>query len=495
MRVNTGLGAPHVLAQTALPLQTAVPLPATLITGISGTLNGSVNARNNAVTVAFEYGLDATYGSTVAATPTAVTGSIDTPVSTPIGGLLHGTLYHYRVVTTGYGGIVRSSDMMFTTLSDNAKLAGLSMNGGLLSPDFSKMTQDYFATVPFAVNSVSITPISDHPGASVQVEGMPVISAAASGMIPLEVGNTTLRILVTAEDGIATKSYSITVTRLPLELAFHSASDVPVSAAGFNAGGVPAKLVLDFAPVPGTILTIVNNTGLTFIYGRFANLAQGQRLSLTFDGKIYDFVVNYYGGSGNDLVLQWADTQVVAWGSNSSGQLGDNSTTRRLLPTAVDASGALASKTVTALADGYLHSLALCSDGTLAAWGYNVYGQLGNNSAAPSSLPVAVELTGTLADKTVIAIAAGPFHNLALCSDGSVVAWGYNNYGQLGTGETVTCRVPVLVNPIGALAGKNVVAVAAAAYGSFALCDDGTLAAWGYNDEGELGDGTTAKEA
>ena len=143
------------------------------------------------------------------------------------------------------------------------------------------------------------------------------------------------------------------------------------------------------------------------------------------------------------------------------------------------------------MAEGYLNSLVLCADGTLAAWGYNAYGQLGNNSATPSSVPVAVDRSGVLAGKTVIAISAGPFHNLALSSDGSVAAWGYNNYGQLGTGDTTTRRVPALVIPAGALAGKHVVAVAAAAYGSFALCDDGSLAAWGYNDEGELGDGTT----
>ena len=305
-------------------------------------------------------------------------------------------------------------------------------------------------------------------------------------------GNTTITTVVTAEDGITTKTYTITVTRLPLEFVFNSASDVPVTANGFAAGGYPATLVLGYAPLPGTILTMVNNTGLGFIHGTFGNLAQGQRIGLTFDGKTYDFVANYFGGTGNDLVLQWADTKVAAWGSNNYGQLGDATTTRRLVPTSGDDSGVLAGKTIIAVAGGYLHSLALCSDGTLAAWGYNVYGQLGNNSSVPSNVPVAVDRSGALAGKTVIAISAGPFHNLALCADGSVAAWGYNNHGQLGTGDKVTRRVPVLVNPIGALAGKQVVAVAAGAYHSFALCADGSLAAWGYNDEGELGDGTTS---
>lgn len=236
---------------------------------------------------------------------------------------------------------------------------------------------------------------------------------------------------------------------------------------------------------------MVNNVGLGFIQGAFGDLTQGQRVTLNFSGTNYDFVVNYFGGTGNDLVLQWADTKLFAWGSNSYGQLGDSTTVRRLLPTSVDDSGVLAGKTLIAATGGYLHSLALCSDGTLAAWGYNVYGQLGTNNASSSGFPMAVDRSGALAGKTVVAISAGPFHNLALCSDGSMAAWGYNNYGQLGTGDKVTGRIPVRVTPVGALAGKQVVAVAAGSYSSFALCSDGTVAAWGYNDEGELGDGTT----
>ncbi len=82
---------------------------------------------------------------------------------------------------------------------------------------------------------------------------------------------------------------------------------------------------------------------------------------------------------------------------------------------------------------------------------------------------MAVDASGVLADKVVIALASGSYHNLALCSDGSVAAWGYNNYGQLGDGTKVTARMPVLVNTGGILAGKQVVAVAAGAYQSYAL--------------------------
>ncbi|MEI7953810.1 MAG: cadherin-like beta sandwich domain-containing protein [Verrucomicrobiota bacterium] len=489
VRIDAGLY--HNLAISDLPLPTATSLAATSITGISATLHGNVNANWNATTVSFEYGLDAAYGSPATATPATLTNGTAAALTANLSALKPGTTYHFRVIAACSGGVIRSADMSFTTLSDNAKLAALELSTGVLAPTFDKLATSYVATVPFAIHGIAVTPTKDHPGASIQVGSVPVSSGTASGQISLPVGNTTLTVLVTAEDGITTKSYIITVTRLPLNFTFNSASDVPVSADAFSAGGIPVDIVLAFVPTPGTFLMMVKNTGLGFIHSRFGNLAQGQRVSLAFGGKTYPFVANYYGGSGNDLVLQWANTEVVAWGSNSAGQLGDSSTTRRLRPTAADATGVLANKTIIAVAEGYLHSIALCSDGTLAAWGHNVYGQLGNNSAIASNVPVAVDHSGALTGKSVIAMSAGPFHNLALCSDGTVVTWGYNNYGQLGTGDTVTNRIPVVVNPIGALAGKNVVAVAAAAYSSFALCDDGTLAAWGYNDEGELGDGTT----
>jgi alpha-tubulin suppressor-like RCC1 family protein len=84
---------------------------------------------------------------------------------------------------------------------------------------------------------------------------------------------------------------------------------------------------------------------------------------------------------------------------------------------------------VTAMAGGGLHSLALLSDGTVMAWGYNGYGQLGDGTFDTRTAPVPVS---GLVDVT--ALAGGDFHNLALLLDGTLMAWGYNNSGQLGNG-------------------------------------------------------------
>jgi hypothetical protein len=116
---------------------------------------------------------------------------------------------------------------------------------------------------------------------------------------------------------------------------WNTATDVPVTANGYTATGNTVNFTLNFAPGTGTDLTVVNNTGLGFINGTFDNLAQGQAVALSYGGVTYRFVANYYGGSGNDLVLVWASNRAFAWGSNGAGQLGDNTTMNRLLPVPV----------------------------------------------------------------------------------------------------------------------------------------------------------------
>ncbi len=277
----------------------------------------------------------------------------------------------------------------------------------------------------------------------------------------------------------------------PLTITWDLATDLPILVGGYTATGIEMDLTLNFAPVPGTNLTLVRNTGPGPIKGQFSNLVQGQIVLLVYNGVTYRFVVSYYGGAGNDLVLLWAGTRLMAWGSNANGALGNNSTTDSLVPAAVDHTGVLYGRTVIAASTNLSHSLALCADGTLAAWGTNTDGELGNNTARTSLVPVAVDMsaaTGSaLAGKTVIAVAAGASHSLALCSDGTLAAWGANADGELGSNSAVGSLVPVAVDQTGVLAGRRVIAIAAGAYHSLALCSDGTLAAWGSNASGQLG--------
>ena len=184
-----------------------------------------------------------------------------------------------------------------------------------------------------------------------------------------------------------------------------------------------------------------------------------------------------------------------AWGHNGFGQIGDNTTVQRILP--VLTAGVLVNKTVVALAGGQRHSLALCSDGTVAAWGNNTFGMLGNGTSVNSSVPVAVTMAAVLTNnnKTVIAIGAGIDYSLALCSDGTVASWGINTFGQLGNGTTYGSQLPQAVMMTGALSGKLAKAIAAGSSHGLALFDDGTVAAWGLNSNGQIGDGSLGSPA
>ncbi len=176
-----------------------------------------------------------------------------------------------------------------------------------------------------------------------------------------------------------------------------------------------------------------------------------------------------------------ADT-ILAWGDNSFGQFGNGTTTSSRTPVAVRLP---AGTTVTAIAGSDTHSLALTSAGTVLAWGGNTFGQLGDGTTTSSSTPVAVRLP---AGTTVTAIAAGANHSLAITSTGAVFAWGENRAGQLGDGTTTSSSTPVAVR---LPAGTTVTAIAGGLGHSLAVTSTGTTLAWGGNARGQLGDGTT----
>jgi alpha-tubulin suppressor-like RCC1 family protein len=175
---------------------------------------------------------------------------------------------------------------------------------------------------------------------------------------------------------------------------------------------------------------------------------------------------------------------VWAWGWNGYGQLGNGTYTNSNTPVQVldpaSVSGYLTG--VTALAGGASLSLALKSDGTVWAWGYGLNGELGNGTYTTSNTPVQVS---GLSGVTAIAEGGAGFNRLALKSDGTVWAWGYNGYGELGNGTYTTSNTPVQVSGL-----SGVTAIGVGGYHGLALKSDGTIWAWGDNGYGELGNGT-----
>jgi uncharacterized protein YjdB len=127
------------------------------------------------------------------------------------------------------------------------------------------------------------------------------------------------------------------------------------------------------------------------------------------------------------------------WGDNSSGQLGDGSTTSRSAP--VPVSGGLTFTTVSASRLGYPYTCGLTTSGAAYCWGYNGYGQLGNGTTISSATPVAV--SGGL---TFTSISAGGNQTCAGTANGTVYCWGGNTSGELGNGTFTPSAVPVAVS-------------------------------------------------
>jgi alpha-tubulin suppressor-like RCC1 family protein len=167
---------------------------------------------------------------------------------------------------------------------------------------------------------------------------------------------------------------------------------------------------------------------------------------------------------------------VWAWGDNYYNQLG-NGTTINNSDTPVPVS-LPSGATITAIAGGGFSFLALGSDGTVWAWGDNKYGELGNGTTTDSNIPVQVNLPNGV---TITAIAAGEEDSFALASNGTVWAWGDNIYGQLGDGAFTNSDTPVDTPVQVSLHGElTITAIAAGFAGSLALASNGTVWAWGF---------------
>ena len=190
--------------------------------------------------------------------------------------------------------------------------------------------------------------------------------------------------------------------------------------------------------------------------------------------------VTAISAGGNHSLALTSAGRVLAWGDNSSGQLGDGTTRNRFLPVTVHLPRGTRA---TSVAGGEMHSLAMTRSG-LFAWGDNTSGQLGDGTNVERHTPehIAVQVGGS--PGRITALAAGCFHSLALTSKGQVLAWGANLLGQLGDGTKTPKAAPVKV----ALPpGTKAKSISAGCSHSLALTTTGHVLAWGDNGNGQLG--------
>ncbi len=245
------------------------------------------------------------------------------------------------------------------------------------------------------------------------------------------------------------------------------------------------------AKLAGTNLTGTNMTGARLHKIHTKGLAPGANLA----GVTYMPYQPVAGGYDHSCALNPAG-HVRCWGDNSSGQLGNNTTTDSPTPTpvqVVDRNGQPLAN-ITAISTGFEHSCALDTAGHVYCWGSNGYGQLGNNTRTDSPTPTPVQVIDRNGQPlaNITAISTGAHDSCVLNTTGHVHCWGHNSSGQLGNNTITNSRIPVQVvdrngQPLG-----NITAISTGAHDSCALDTGGHVHCWGYNDSGQLGNNTTA---
>jgi len=249
-----------------------------------------------------------------------------------------------------------------------------------------------------------------------------------------------------------------------------------------------------------------NSTALTTGYNAFGQLGQGNLDSFAVATAVPNLGPINGIAAGGDHTVSFAfanHSTVSAWGSNYHGQIGSTiattgtsaySSTPVRVSLHQDAGPWPAGQgLVSGVAAGWFHSLAIV-DGTVFSWGYGAYGQLGprvaDTTLADNATPHQVLIGSGGAPLSLITqVAAGGGTSYALTTNGRVYSWGDNTYGQLGRppANGLYDSTPTLVNDATLQPLTNVKQIAAAGSNAYAVKNDGTVWAWGYNGMGQLG--------
>ncbi|OFW84295.1 MAG: hypothetical protein A2018_07320 [Alphaproteobacteria bacterium GWF2_58_20] len=246
---------------------------------------------------------------------------------------------------------------------------------------------------------------------------------------------------------------------------------------------------MDCATTSAIVVGVDNTTNFELGTNTCTTLAAGASCTidvrpLAADNGTYNGTLTVEAASGGTVTVALSGTasgfggagDLLCWGDNGYGQLGDGTTTDRYAPVAVSGMG---SSVVTLSTAGERHTCAL-KDGAFYCWGDNGRGQLGDGTTADHYVPAAVSGMGS---SDITASSGGGYHACVI-KDEALYCWGYNGYGQLGDGTTTDRYAPVAVSGM----DSGVTNVATGGSHTCAI-KNGTLYCWGYDFNGELGDG------
>jgi alpha-tubulin suppressor-like RCC1 family protein len=403
-------------------------------------------------------------------------GTLDAPTMTPVGGTY--TSDQTVTLTAQSGAQIRYTTNGITPSSSSTLYASpltinatTTLKARAFRPDWTASgTTTGVYTMQVATPTLSIPSGEYAPG-----ELVTVTSATPGATIRYTLNGAT----PTATSPIIASGTSLTIGNYPLQ-AFatktgYTTSDVATATLSLSGELTPARTAAGL-----NHSAVVRKDGTVWTTGRNSSGQLGDGTTTQQTAPVIAYLTGGKSLSANEVhtLAVTLEGHVYAWGSNGSGQLGDGTSSgQRTTP------GIVSGLTdIVAVAAGAGHSLALTSTGQVWAWGRNTNGQIGDGGTSVRLTPYQVP---GLSD--VAGIAAGEAFSVAWTTTGAVWVWGANGVGQLGDGTQNERRNPTLLTNI-----AGVTAVAAGRQHTLAVNSAGALYAWGHNSSGQLGDNTTS---
>jgi alpha-tubulin suppressor-like RCC1 family protein len=219
-----------------------------------------------------------------------------------------------------------------------------------------------------------------------------------------------------------------------------------------------------------------------------------QNIDIGNNDKIVDFVLGFYHSSA----LTYSG-KVFMWGDNYHGQIGDNTSIRKMIPIDISSSFKLDNNDkIVKISLGYHSSLALSDLGRVFSWGSNSNGQLGTITETSKLIPYEITNSFNLTTgDSIIDISLNRDNASAISSYGRIFTWGENNFGQLGDGTQLNKSLPIEITKNFELDEKDrIIKISFSLAGhAAAISDFGEVFTWGRNGGGQLGDNTTINKS
>jgi uncharacterized repeat protein (TIGR02543 family) len=245
---------------------------------------------------------------------------------------------------------------------------------------------------------------------------------------------------------------------------------------------------------------VITTKGRVFTWGmNNSRLGDGTRDARSIPAPITflelerdEIVIEVSSGNNHSIALTNLG-RLYAWGWNN-GRIGDGTTLDKNIPTLITFYGLQTGEFILSAKAGLTHSLAVTTHGRVFSWGQNGSGQIGDGTTIQRNIPTLIQFSELQIGETIRLVNSGESHSFAISTNGRFFSWGLNFNGRLGDGSTTRRYIPTLIETTDLEVGESMEKVLGGESHSIGITTFGRLLTWGYNSNGQLGDGTISSK-